>query len=155
MNTSLTEQNVSGMFVTLFYGVLDTRTGAIEFANAGHNPPYLFSTDGGFMVLRDKSGPMLGVIEGIEYRTKPCRIDPGEGILLYTDGVTEAIDRNGAFFEEPRLEKFLKEHASQPVEQLALSLHTTVQDFSKGIPQADDITVLALRYWSGKQVTVR
>jgi sigma-B regulation protein RsbU (phosphoserine phosphatase) len=55
MNTTLAEQNVSGMFVTLFYGVLDTRTGSIEFANAGHNLPYLFSSDGGFRVLRDRA----------------------------------------------------------------------------------------------------
>jgi sigma-B regulation protein RsbU (phosphoserine phosphatase) len=89
---------------------------------------------------------MLGVIEGMEYRTRTCRIEPGEGILLYTDGVTEAIDKNDRFFEEQRLEQFLREHASQPVEQLALNLHTAVHDFSKGIPQADDITVLVLRY---------
>ena len=145
VNATLADQNVSGMFVTLFYGVLNTRTGDMEFANAGHNPPYLLSVDGGFRALRDKSGPMAGAFEGMDYRTRTCRIEPGEGILLYTDGVTEAINTAGAFFEEQGLEQFLKEHASRPSEQLVTSLQGAVQEFSKGMPQADDITVLALR----------
>jgi phosphoserine phosphatase RsbU/P len=145
VNATLADQNVSDMFVTLFYGVLNTHTGDVEFANAGHNPPYLLSADGGFRALRDKSGPMAGVFEGMDYRTRTCRIEPGEGILLYTDGVTEAINKAGAFFEEQGLKQFVKEHASQPPERLVTSLQAVVQEFSKGMPQADDITVLALR----------
>jgi sigma-B regulation protein RsbU (phosphoserine phosphatase) len=89
---------------------------------------------------------MLGLMEGMEYGARTCRIEPGEGILLYTDGVIEAIDKNNNFFDEERLEQLLSEHASQSAEQLTLGLHAAVHDFSKGIPQADDITVLALRY---------
>jgi sigma-B regulation protein RsbU (phosphoserine phosphatase) len=146
VNASLAEQNVSGMFVTLFYGVLDTRTGDLQFANGGHNPPYIFSRDGTIRPLSDKGGPILGVIEGLQYQTITGKIQPGEGILLYTDGVTEAIDRNDEFFEAERLEEYLNAHAAEPAEQLVQKLHLTLQEFSKGVRQADDITVLALRY---------
>jgi serine phosphatase RsbU (regulator of sigma subunit) len=145
VNKTLIEQNASGMFVTLFYGVLDTRTGEIQFANAGHNPPYLFSPQGA-RPLRDKSGPMLGVIEGVQYVARDCRIERGEGIVLYTDGVTEATDPDRNFFDEHRLERFLSDRCQDSVERLVASLVAAAQDFSGGLPQADDITVLALRY---------
>ena len=96
--------------------------------------------------MRGKSGPMIGCLEGMTYQTLTCRMQPGDGIVLYTDGVTEALDKDGAFFEEPRLEQFLAEHASESAEALVTGLHKTVQEFSKGRPQADDITVLALRF---------
>jgi sigma-B regulation protein RsbU (phosphoserine phosphatase) len=146
VNTTLTEQNVSGMFVTLFYGVLDTRTGEIQFANAGHNPPYLLPAGGAPEALRGKSGPMAGCMEGMIYRTLACRMERGDSIVLYTDGVTEALDKDDVFFDEQRLESFLSEHTSESAEQLVAGLHAAVQEFSKGTPQADDITVLALKY---------
>jgi sigma-B regulation protein RsbU (phosphoserine phosphatase) len=146
MNATLSEQNVSSMYVTLFYGVLNTRTGELQFGNAGHNPPYIISENGALRPLPQKSGPMLGVWEGFDYQTLTDRVVSGEGILLYTDGVTEAVDRNGEFFSEQRLEQFLAANASETPERLVLSLHAAVHDFAKGTPQADDVTVLALRY---------
>jgi sigma-B regulation protein RsbU (phosphoserine phosphatase) len=146
MNATLCEQNESSMFVTLFYGVLNTRTGELQFGNAGHNPPYVASADGALRPLPQKSGPMLGMWEGFEYKTLTDRITPGESLLLYTDGVTEAVEKNGNFFSEQRLEQFLATNASQTPEQLVLNLHAAVQDFAKGVQQADDITVLSLRY---------
>jgi sigma-B regulation protein RsbU (phosphoserine phosphatase) len=146
MNATLAEENRSGMFVTLFYGVLHTPSGELRFANAGHNPPYLISKDGACKAIREISGPMLGLIEGVEYRTLTRRIEPGQSLLLYTDGVTEAIDRDGKFFEEEGLERYLFEHGRKSVEPLASGLRRTVEEFAKGRPQADDITILALRY---------
>jgi len=146
MNAALGEQNVSGMFVTLFYGVLNTRTGDLEFANGGHNPPYIFSADGKIRALTASSGPLVGLIAGYPFVTRTDRIEPGEGILLYTDGVTEAIDATDEFFGEQALEAYLEAHAAQPAEQIVRELHLKVQDFAKGVPQADDITVLVLRY---------
>jgi sigma-B regulation protein RsbU (phosphoserine phosphatase) len=149
MNATLAEQNISGMFVTLFYAVLNTRTGELQIGNAGHNPPYVISPDGTLRPLRQKSGPMLGVWEGFNYQTLTDRITPGDSLLLYTDGVTEAVDKNGEFFSEQRLERFLAANASvESPERLVLDLHAAVQDFSKGMPQADDVTVLSLRYLS-------
>jgi serine phosphatase RsbU (regulator of sigma subunit) len=80
------------MFATLFYGILNTRTGVLEYANAGHNPPYLLSPGGALRALKDLSGPMLGVFDGLQYLTQSTEVQPGEGLLVYTDGVTEARD---------------------------------------------------------------
>ena len=107
----------------------------------------MISADGTRRQLRRKSGPMLGVWEGFEYVTLTDQIAPGDCLLLYTDGVTEAIDKAGDFFSEERLELFLAENAPKAsTERLVVDLQTAVQDFSKGRPQADDITVLSLRY---------
>jgi sigma-B regulation protein RsbU (phosphoserine phosphatase) len=146
MNATLAEGNSAGMFVTIFYGVLNTCNGEIEFANAGHNPPIIFSPDGTVRKLSEKSGPILGVFEGQNYQALTTRIAAGECILLYTDGITEAIDRSKEFFGEERLEAYSAAHASEPARDLVQGLQAAVQEFAKGMPQADDITVLALRY---------
>lgn len=148
VNADLMEQNVSSMFVTMFYGVLDLRTGELRYANAGHNPAYIFSPDGTLRALKSKSGPMLGIFEGLPYRTLTEQLKPGEKILLYTDGVPEARNKDGEFGDE-RLEQFIAQHAAESVEELTRNLHKAVQDFAAGTPQFDDITVLALRYAAG------
>jgi serine phosphatase RsbU (regulator of sigma subunit) len=146
VNAALMEQNVSSMFVTLFYGVLDLRTGELEFANGGHNPAYVVAGDGAVRELAAKSGPMLGLFPNYPYRTLSDRLAPGESIVLYTDGVTEALSKSGEFFGDERLKEFVAGHALESVEQQARSLHAVLREFSKGAPQHDDITVLALRY---------
>jgi serine phosphatase RsbU (regulator of sigma subunit) len=146
MNTSLMEGNEAGMFVTLFYGVLNTTTGELEFANAGHNRPLVVSAGGALRSLPEVSGPMLGLFEGPEYRTLVTRIAAGETVLLYTDGVTEAIDKSHQFFGEERLETYSAAHASEGARSFVLGLQAAVQEFAVKMPQADDITVLALRY---------
>jgi len=146
LNASLTDQNTSGMFVTFFYGVLDTRTGQVEFSNAGHNTPYVFSTDGTLRELEGKGGPMLGLFPDLVYEEASMRLAPGEGILVYTDGVTEARNTADQFFNEKRLEDYLHAHFAEPADQLVNGLHQCVQEFAMGAPQADDITALALRY---------
>jgi sigma-B regulation protein RsbU (phosphoserine phosphatase) len=145
MNQSLVEQRASGMFVTLFYGILNTRTGALEYSNAGHNPPYAFSADGKLRALKERCGPMLGVFEGFQYASRSATIGSREGVLVFTDGVTEACNKKGDFFEEPRLEAYLAAHASRPVDELVRGLHGEVERFEAGATRADDITVLALR----------
>ena len=144
-NQSLVEQRASGMFVTLFYGILHTRTGVLEYANAGHNPPYAFSPDGRLRSLSERSGPMLGVFEDFQYQTRSTELQPGEGLLVYTDGVTEAHNKEGGFYEESRLEAYLAAHASRPADELVRGLHSEVERFEAGASRADDITVLALR----------
>jgi sigma-B regulation protein RsbU (phosphoserine phosphatase) len=145
MNQSLAEQQASGMFVTLFYGILNTRTGVLEFSNAGHNPPYVFSSDGKVRALKDRCGPMLGVFEGFQYATRSTELESGEGVLVFTDGVTEACNKQGEFYEDSRLEAFLRANASRPAEELVRGLHAEVERFEAGAPRADDVTVLALR----------
>ena len=122
-----------------------TRTGVLEYCNAGHNPPYAFSPDGRLRALSERSGPMLGVFEGFRYQTRSAQIEPGEGVLVYTDGVTEARNKEGGFYEEERLEAYLAAHASRPADELVRGLHSDVERFEAGASRADDITVLALR----------
>ena len=85
-------------------------------------------------------------MENASYQTMSTRIAPGEGILLFTDGVTEAIDRNEQFFGEDRLQQLLARNSEAKAEDLVRTCHRAVEDFAAGMPQADDITVLALRY---------
>ncbi len=145
MNQSLVEQHASGMFVTLFYGILNLRTGVLEYSNAGHAPPYAFCSDGQRRPLKERCGPMLGIFEGFQYATRSTRIQPGEGVLVYTDGVTEAHNKTGEFYEDSRLEAYLESHAAGSVEELVRGLHAEVERFEAGASRADDITVLAVR----------
>jgi phosphoserine phosphatase RsbU/P len=146
MNSNLTAQSDSAMFTTVFYGILDTRTGELQFANGGHNRPYVLAVDGQPRPLSEESGPIVGIMDGFSYDTYNGRLAPGETLVLYTDGVTEARDKNDAFFGDRRLEELLAVHCGESAEQLVASLHAAVQEFAIGEPQADDITVLALRY---------
>ncbi|HUP03864.1 MAG TPA: SpoIIE family protein phosphatase [Bryobacteraceae bacterium] len=146
MNRGLVDGNSMGMFVTFFYGVLNTATGELEYANAGHNPPYVFSQGGTPLPLAQRSGPMLGLFEEQEYRTHSTQIEPGQGILLYTDGVTEALSKEKEFFGDERLQAFLGAQRSEGAEPLVRALHAAVAGFASGMPQADDITVLGLLY---------
>lgn len=145
MNQSLLEQHSSGMFVTLFYGILNTRTGLLEYANAGHNPPYAFSPGGQVRALKQRGGPMLGIFPDFQYSSFGEEIAPGEGVMVFTDGVTEARNKQEDFFGEPRLEAYLAAHASLPANDLVRGLHDEVERFEAGARRADDITVLAVR----------
>ncbi len=144
MNDTLTRQYDSGMFITLFYGVLDTRTGELQYANAGHNPPYAFSA-GGIREMKELSGPILGVFEDEKYETRTIHLGVDEGVLVYTDGVTEACNKAGEFYGEKRLETYLLANLSRSMDELIRGLHTGVEQFEDGAPRADDITLLAVR----------
>jgi len=145
INKSLVEKQASGMFVTLFYGILNTRTGVLEYSNAGHNPPYVFSPDGNLRTLAERSGLMLGIAELLPYSTLSTQLDFGEGVLVFTDGVTEARNKERDFYGEARLETYLATHAANPIEELVRDLHGDVERFEAGAPHADDITALAVR----------
>jgi phosphoserine phosphatase RsbU/P len=146
MNSNLAVQSDSAMFTTVFYGILDTRSGELQFANGGHNRPYVLGVDGQPRPLSLESGPIVGIMEGFAFDTYSGQLAKGETLVLYTDGVTEARDKNDVFFGEKRLEQLLSVHSGESAEQLVASLHAAVQEFAIGEPQADDITVLALRF---------
>jgi serine phosphatase RsbU (regulator of sigma subunit) len=145
MNQALVDQQASGMFVTLFYGILNTRTGALEYTNAGHGPPYTFTPDGQVRPLKERCGPMLGVFAGFQYPTRTAQLASDEGIIVFTDGVTEARNRMGEFYEEARLEAYLAASALRPAYEIVRGVHAEVERFEAGAPRGDDITVLALR----------
>jgi sigma-B regulation protein RsbU (phosphoserine phosphatase) len=146
VNQDLSIDNESMMFVTLFLGILDTRTGEMEYSNAGHNPPYVIRGDGSRELVVGTGGTALGVLEDCVYRSKKVLLRKGETIFLYTDGVTEAMDRNEALFSDERLVRDLGPLHGKAPEEVVAGIMDRVKAFSEGVPQADDITILVLRF---------
>lgn len=146
VNDLLCPENDSAMFVTVFYGILNTRTGEFEYGNAGHNPPYRMVRDGGIEPLENPKGMALGVMENLRYRVSRTVLRPGDGLFLYTDGVTEAMDAEGNLFGASRLEALLRRLDGAASLDLVRATVAEVRAYSGEAPQADDITLLALRY---------
>jgi sigma-B regulation protein RsbU (phosphoserine phosphatase) len=95
-------------------------------------------------------GPILGCLEGIDYQSKMIRLEPGERFMLFTDGVTEAFDKEDKPFGEERLEQYLKENTGNSTEELVKGISAMVNEYSAGVPQSDDITLLAICYNGNK-----
>lgn len=144
-NAELSRNNPANMFLTAWMGVLDTRTGRVDFANAGHNPPLVRRADGSVEWLRAKSGPMLAVLGGVRYEPRSVTLDPGDTLFLYTDGVTEATDAAGALFGETRLAETLRAASDGDPSSVCRLVRAAVAAFAAGAPAADDMTVLAVR----------
>lgn len=145
VNSLLCKESVSSMFVTVFYGILDTATGEMEYVNAGHNPPYVVSPNG-IRKLEMTSGVILGVMEDFDFQSKTTKLMPGERLFLYTDGVTEAFNAAEEVYGDDRLEHFLRLRLQSPIEQIVKDSFSDVNEFSAGIDQSDDITILAVAY---------
>jgi phosphoserine phosphatase RsbU/P len=143
LNASLAADNERGMFVTLFLGYYDVRSGELVYANAGHNPPYVMRCGSGFSTL-EPTGPIVGVLAGAEYADEKCHIAQNDLLVLYTDGITEAHAASGPLFGEQRLEELLQSLADCPVENVCQSIIRAAGDFSKG-DLSDDATVMVLK----------
>jgi len=117
----------------------------MEYVNAGHNPPYLSSRNG-VDKLEMTGGVILGCIEDHHYRSRQIRLEPGDRLLLYTDGVTEAFNRDGTVYGDDRLEQFIREHPDAGPEELVKGILLDVNDHSSGIRPSDDITLLSIGY---------
>jgi sigma-B regulation protein RsbU (phosphoserine phosphatase) len=146
VNQVLVRQSDPAMFVTIFYGILHTNTGELEYSVGGHNPPFLFSQERGVEMMQSKGGMIVGMIEAARYSTERVQLKPGDGIFLYTDGVTEAEDTVENQFGEERVESLLAELKTRPVEEIIRAAFGQIATFAAGAPQHDDITAMALRY---------
>jgi phosphoserine phosphatase RsbU/P len=146
VNDILVEESLPTMFVTVFYGILDTRSGAFEYCNGGHNSPYLVAKDGRVSPLDNKGGLFLGGLKNTEYESGMLMLQPGDALFLYTDGVTEARNGNNEFFEERRLRESLEKNHRLALEALVQRVFVDVDEFVQGMEPSDDITCLALRY---------
>jgi serine phosphatase RsbU (regulator of sigma subunit) len=145
-NEKLCEGNETGMFVTVWMGILNTKTGKVLFANAGHNPPLVKHADGTYEYLKSRAGIVLAGMEGIRYRKNELHLQPGDAIYLYTDGVTEATDLNTELYGEERLYTVLEKYKDVTPEELCDEVKKDVDAFVGEAPQFDDITMLALKY---------
>lgn len=146
VNNELCEDNDSGMFVTEFLGILTISTGDIVYSVGGHNLPYILRKDGSLTMLPRMTGMALGVMEDIPYACANVQLDPGDSLVMYTDGVTESMNETGEFFGEARLEVILKGLTGKTArEQVDFILKSTCQ-FVKDAMQSDDITIVALKF---------
>lgn len=145
VNNILVDESPSNMFVTVFYGVLDTRSGAFEYSNGGHNSPYLLSNDGSINQIPEVGGLLLGAMKDVEYQSNVIMLKPGESLFFYTDGVTEAFNKDEEEFQESRLEELLLNKNTFSATDCVQQVFDNVQTFTDGVEQSDDITCLSLR----------
>ena len=133
------------MFVTVFYGILNVNTGEVTFCNAGHNPPYLMKPDGTVEPLPIMNDPMVGAIDGLDYHDGTLQLEHGDSIVLFTDGVTEAVNKDFEEFGDSRLKKTLEGVTRQSCQQTIETVKADVAAFVGEAEQSDDITILALK----------
>jgi sigma-B regulation protein RsbU (phosphoserine phosphatase) len=145
-NQLLCKENVNSMFVTVFYGIMNTRTGEFRYSNAGHNPPYIVSPDGTVRSIELTHDIVMGVIDGVKFKTKSVTINKGDALYLYTDGVTEAMNTRHELYGEERLEGVLKTIGNAPPEEIIQKITRDLNVYTAGAIQSDDITMLAVRY---------
>ncbi|MBM3152629.1 MAG: GAF domain-containing protein [Chloroflexi bacterium] len=145
VNDLIIPDNQQSMFVTAVYVVLDLKTGDVTYANVGHNPPFWFSATSKRIESLSRSGMALGVVENIPIADKTIHLDPGDCLLMYTDGVTEAFSSAGEAYGDQRLKGFLASCAGDPVESLLATIESDVEAFAGELPPADDLTILAIK----------
>ena len=152
-NNELSKNNDDCMFITVFFGIMNTKTGEVTYTNAGHNPPYLMTTDGTFKVLGDVHGPMIGAMDGVPYDEAKVVLGVDDKLVLFTDGVTEAFDAERQAYGEERLEEMLGRVSKLGTKYLVDELVQEVDDFVGEAEQSDDITVFCLRHvaWEGRE----
>ena len=146
VNELLCESNPSCIFITLFFGVLDLRTGELSYSNAGHNPPRVVKNDSQVEVVPKTGNLVLGIQPGHTYNNKQIQLMPNDTLFLYTDGITEAENINYEEFTESRLDEKLAGLAGTSSERVATEIVDAVQEFVGDAPQSDDITCVAARF---------
>ncbi len=146
-NTLLSQENVNTMFVTLFYGILDTVSGELIYTNAGHNPPFIITPDGQVTPLSIKGGIALGVFEDFVFQSHTTQLKPNDTLFLYTDGVTEAMNATDDQYTEQRLAIELGKLGMELPKTITERIVRTVKEHAAGVEQSDDITALTLKYF--------
>ncbi len=150
-NRYLCQNNEANMFVTVFLAQLQLDTGKLVAASAGHNPPLLARDEMPYEFMKCKPELVLAAMADVVYTGREIQFAPGDRILLYTDGVTEALNDAGEFYGESRLRNFLNGDRVRELDVTALltAVKQELQSFANGAAQADDITMLALEYKGG------
>lgn len=145
VNNLLCKESVSSMFVTVFYGILNTLSGEVDYVNAGHNPPYILSSSG-IRQVEMTNGLALGVLDDFNFESKKIQLQRDDQLLLYTDGVIEAFNLEQTAYGEKRFENFLNHHLNLPIETIIKKSFSDVNDFVDGAPRSDDITLLGITF---------
>ncbi len=139
------EHSTSNMFVTLFYAVLEPQTGRLSYLNAGHNPPLIVSHDGRSLRELDAQTPPIGLLPNLAFTAAHANIAPGETLIAFSDGITEALNPTRELFDDDRLQALARDHAAATAEDLVQNIVAAVEAFVDGAPQADDMTLLVIK----------
>jgi len=154
VNQDLSTDNPSLLFVTLFLGIFNIKDGTIEYCNGGHNPPYIIRAGGEIEAVETTGGLALGVMEDFSFQSKRIVLNEGDAIFIYSDGVTEAMNNRHELFSEKRLEGELYRLKDLPVGDILTGVTEKIREFAQDEPQADDITMMIIRY-NGQECTAR
>ena len=146
VNKELSRENESSMFVTYFLCLLDIRSGKLNYCNAGHNPPLYISANGQLTKLDQLHGPVLGAIEDFDYGQDEVIMKKGEQIVLFTDGITEAMDINHSQYSNERLDNLFSHNGKHKAKDAVKAILDDVSEFRGEAEQSDDITVLSIIY---------
>ena len=143
-NRQLAANSVDCMFVTVFYAIYDIRTGLVNYCNAGHNPPYLLHGADSTMV-RGSKNPMLGSFDGLQYKDGSLQMEPGDTLVMYTDGVTEAMNGSHEELGPERFGQILQNARDMGSQEIVKAVKTGIADFVGDARQSDDITMLVIK----------
>jgi sigma-B regulation protein RsbU (phosphoserine phosphatase) len=146
VNEGLSHENQQGMFVTVFLGILDPVTATLSFCNAGHNLPYLLRMTDDVTAVDGARGKPLGIRPTFTYRTESFKLASGDGLFVYTDGITEALNTANELFSDERLEEALRSLATASASEMVTGVMEHVRAFAAGAVQADDIAAMGLRF---------
>ncbi|MCR5808720.1 MAG: serine/threonine-protein phosphatase [Clostridiales bacterium] len=145
-NEAICSNNRENMFVTVWIGILEISTGRLTCANAGHEYPALMRKGGGFELVKDKHGLVIGAVDGVKYKEYELTLSPGDKLFVYTDGVPEATDANSAMFGAGRMLDALNSEPEAAPERILENVRAAVNGFVNGAEQFDDLTMLCFEY---------
>ena len=145
VNDLLYEENETMMFVTVLYSIYDPASGKLTYSSGGHDAPLLIRADGRSELLPLTGGVALGIAPDREFTSHTVQLEPGDAVVLYTDGVTEAVNASGEQFGIERIHQVFTAGLPEDSEQAAHAMFKAVSGFTGDTPQFDDITCLVLR----------
>src|SRR5690606_31693577 len=147
VNRALIQRSIESRFATALYAVV-LPDGTLTYCNAGHNPPMLFTRNG--LVRLDRGGLILGLFEHATFDEGVIQLEPGDLLVAFSDGVTEALSKSGEEFGEDRLRECVEANHERPLPELLDAIFASVREFTTGAVQSDDVTALLLRYEIGR-----
>jgi sigma-B regulation protein RsbU (phosphoserine phosphatase) len=133
------------MFVTVFYGIYNLRTGELTYTNAGHNPPYILKSDGQVVETPMPEDPIVGAFDFLEYHQATLQLDKGDMLIMFTDGVNEAMNTQLEEYGDKRFMNVLKQSANKDCQEVIKAVKADLSAFTTGAEQSDDITMLAIK----------